>query len=55
MVATLNEGDNLSFKTYLVLLKFNDVFPNELSRLLPKLEINFSIELRPSIEPVSKD
>ena len=43
-----------SLEQYLILSKFSDVFPKELPRLPPKRELDLTIELKPSIEPISK-
>jgi hypothetical protein len=34
--------------------EFKDVFPNELPRLPPERELDFTIELKPGAEPISK-
>jgi hypothetical protein len=39
---------------YPVLSEFQDVFPNELLGLPPEREIDFTIELKPGAEPISK-
>ena len=39
---------------YQVLQKFKDVFPDEIPRLPPKRDIDFTIELVPGATPVSK-
>jgi len=39
---------------YHVLLDFKHVFPKDLPRLPPKREIDFIIDLKPSVEPISK-
>ncbi|XP_057849324.2 uncharacterized protein LOC131060195 [Cryptomeria japonica] len=41
-------------KDYLVLIEFLDVFPEDLTKLPPKREFDFSIELLPGTEPQSK-
>jgi len=53
-VTSLNEGDDSSLEIYPVLSEFPDVFPKELPGLPPKREIDFSIELKPGTEPISK-
>jgi hypothetical protein len=40
---------------YPVLSEFKDVFPKELSGLPPKRELDFTIELKPGAEPISKN
>ena len=37
-----------------VLSQFKDVFPNELPGLPPERELDFTIELKPGVEPISK-
>jgi hypothetical protein len=54
VVMKLNEGYNSSLDKYLVLSKYLDVFKNELTRLPPKWEVDFSIELKPVLQPISK-
>ena len=54
VVMKLNEGYNSSLEKYLVLSKYLDVFKNELTRLPPKWEVDFSIELKPVLQPISK-
>ena len=39
---------------YPVLSEFQDVFPNELPGLPPERELDFTIEIKPSVEPISK-
>ena len=39
---------------YQVLQEFKDVFPDEIPRLPPKRDIDFTIELVPEATPVSK-
>ena len=39
---------------YLLLQEFKDVFPDEIPRLPPKRDIDFTIELFPGAAPVSK-
>ena len=34
--------------------EFQDVFPNELLALTPERELDFTIELKPGAEPISK-
>jgi len=38
-----------------ILKEFNDVFLEEMLGLLPRREIDFSIELIPGLTPISKD
>jgi hypothetical protein len=44
-----------SLDQYLVLSEFKDAFPNELPRLPLEREIDFTIELKPGAEPISKN
>jgi hypothetical protein len=53
-VEAVNERKGPSLDLYPVLSKFQDVFPNELLRLPPEREIDVTIELKPSVEPISK-
>ena len=50
----VNERKGTSLDQYPVLSKFKDVFLNELPGLPPEKEIDFTIELKPSAEPISK-
>ena len=50
--ATKNETPKL--KDYPILQEFGDVFPNEISGLPPKREIDFTIDLVPGAAPVCK-
>jgi hypothetical protein len=43
-----------SLDQYPVLSEFQDVFPNELPGLPPERELDFTIELKPGAEPISK-
>jgi hypothetical protein len=53
-VEAVNERKGHSLDQYSVLLEFKDVFPNELPGLPPERELDFTIELKPSAEPISK-
>jgi hypothetical protein len=53
-VEAVNERKGPSLGQYPVLSKFQDVFPNELPGLPPERELDFTIELKPSAEPISK-
>ena len=50
--ATRDENPRL--EDYQVLQEFRDVFPDEIPRLSPKWNIDFTIELVPGVAPVSK-
>ena len=50
----MNERKGPSLDQYPVLSKFKDVFSNELPGLPPERELDFTIELKPSAEPISK-
>ena len=50
----VNERKGPSLDQYLVLSEFKDFFPNELPGLPPKRELDFTIELKPGAEPISK-
>jgi hypothetical protein len=43
-----------SLDQYSILSEFQDVFPNELPRLPLERELDFTIEIKPSAEPISK-
>jgi hypothetical protein len=53
-VEAVNEGKGTSMDKYPVLSEFKDVFMKELPGLPPKREIDFTIELKPGAEPISK-
>jgi hypothetical protein len=53
-VEAVNERKGPSLDQYSVLSEFQDVFPNELPGLPPKRELDFTIELKPGAEPISK-
>ena len=50
----VNERKGPSLDQDLVLSKFQDVFPNKLPGLPPEREIDFTIDLKPGAEPISK-
>ena len=50
----VNERKGPSLDQYLVLSEFKDVFLNELLGLPPERELDFTIELKPGAEPISK-
>jgi hypothetical protein len=54
VVEVVNERKGPSLDQYPVLLEFQDVFLNELPELPPKREFDFTIELKPGAEPISK-
>ena len=54
VVEVVNERKGPSLDQYPVLLEFQDVFPNELTGLPPERELDFTIELKPGAEPISK-
>jgi len=54
VLMNLNEGCFSSLERYPFLSEFFDVFREELPGFPPKWEIDFSIELKPGIEPISK-
>jgi hypothetical protein len=54
VVEAMNERRGPSLDQYPVLSEFKDVFPNELSRLPPERELDFTIELKHGVEPISK-
>ena len=50
----VNERKGPSLDQYPVLSEFKDVFSNELPGLPPERELDFTIELKPGPEPISK-
>jgi hypothetical protein len=54
VVKAVNEGKGPSMDQYPVLSEFKDVFPKELSGLAHERELDFTIELKPGAEPISK-
>jgi hypothetical protein len=54
VVEALNERRGPSLDQYLVLLEFKDVFLNEFPGLPPERELDFTIDLKPGVEPISK-
>ena len=50
----VNERKRPSLDQYPVLSEFQDVFPNELPGLPSERELDFTIEIKPSAEPISK-
>jgi hypothetical protein len=54
VVEAVNERKGPSLDQYLVLSEFKDVFSNELPGLPPERELDFTIELKPGAEPISK-
>jgi hypothetical protein len=54
VVEAVNERKGPSVDQYPVLSEFKDVFSNELPGLPPERELDFTIELKPGAEPISK-
>jgi hypothetical protein len=54
VVEAVKERKGPSLDQYSVLSEFQDVFPNELPGLPPERELDFTIELKPGAEPISK-
>ena len=54
VVEAVSERKGPSLDQYPVFSEFKDVFPNELPWLPPKRELDFTIELKPGAEPISK-
>jgi hypothetical protein len=54
VVEAVSERKGPSLDQYPVLSEFQDVFPNELRGLPPERELDFTIELKPGVEPISK-
>jgi hypothetical protein len=53
-VEAVNERKGPSLDQYPILSEFQDVFSNELPRLPPERELDFTIELKPGEKPISK-
>ena len=49
------EDETSRLEDYQVLQEFKDVFPDEISGLPPKGDIDFRIELVPGVAPVSRE
>jgi hypothetical protein len=54
VVEAVKDRKGPSLDQYPVLSEFQDVFPNELRGLPPERELDFTIELKPGAEPISK-
>lgn len=54
-VVSKNNGSSLKIKSMLVVQDYQDVFPNEITRLASKREVDFSMELVSSITLISKE
>jgi hypothetical protein len=54
VVEAVNERKGPSLDQYPLLSEFKDVFPNELPGLPPERELDFTIEIKPGAEPISK-
>jgi hypothetical protein len=54
VVEAVSERKGPSLDQYPVLSEFQDVSSNELPRLPPERELDFTIEIKPSVEPISK-
>jgi hypothetical protein len=54
VVEAVKERKGPSLDQYPVLSEFKDVFPDELPGLPPERELDFTIELKPGAEPISK-
>jgi len=55
VVALNDKGDSKDLDKDPFLVEFKDVFPEELPGLPPKREIDFTIDLKPGIEPIAKE
>jgi hypothetical protein len=54
-ILALNEkGVAKGLEHLLVVREFADVFPEELSRMPPKRELEFTIDLKPETEPIAR-
>ncbi len=54
VVEAVSGKEGLTLNQYPILSEFKDVFPKELPGLPPERELNFTIELKPGAEPISK-
>jgi hypothetical protein len=54
VVEAVNERKGPSLDQYPILSEFKDVFPNKLPELPLERELDFTIELKPGAEPISK-
>jgi hypothetical protein len=54
VVEVVKERKGPSLDQYPVLSEFQDVFPDELPGLPPERNLDFTIELKPGVEPISK-
>ena len=54
VVETMSDSKGPSLNSYPVLSEFKDVFPEELPQLPAKGELDFTVELKPGVEPISK-
>jgi hypothetical protein len=54
VVELVNERKGPSLGQYPVLSEFKDFFPNALPGLPPERELDFTIEIKPGVEPISK-
>ncbi|KAH9294176.1 hypothetical protein KI387_040622, partial [Taxus chinensis] len=53
-ITQTTEESNDVMERYPLLRDFSDVFPEELLGLPPKREFDFTIEIKPGTEPISK-
>ena len=53
VIAMNNKDDTLDVSQHPILSNFGDVFLEELPRFPPKRELEFTIELKPGMEPIS--
>ncbi|KAH9303963.1 hypothetical protein KI387_008367, partial [Taxus chinensis] len=53
-ISEFSEEDDDFMKQFPLLQSFRDVFPEELPGLPPKREFDFTIEIKPGTEPISK-
>jgi hypothetical protein len=54
VVEAVNERKGPSLDQYPILSEFKDVFLNDLPGLPPERELDFTIDLKPGAEPISK-
>jgi len=53
-VEAVNEGKGPFIDQYLIFLEFKDVFPKYFPRFAPERELDFTIEIKPGVNPISK-
>ena len=54
MIKAISDQKGPSLDQHPIFSEFKDVFPKELPRLPPVREIDFTIDLKPCVKPISK-